>query len=128
MKVIPSASRSFEPAGHENPLSPGVLKKVLAGKADLQPGRVQMINWANLGVGKQFAQHYHEDMQEIFILVQGEAEITIGGQNATLRRGDAVIIDPHEVHQMRNVGAEAVEYLAIGITRETGGKTVVVGP
>jgi mannose-6-phosphate isomerase-like protein (cupin superfamily) len=127
MRIVASVSRSFVPAAHENPLSPGVLKKVLLEKADLRPGRIQMVNWASLGVGKRFAPHYHEDMQEIFILVQGEAEITVGTDTATLRRGDAVVIDPREVHQMRNSGAEAVEYLAIGITSEAGGKTVVVG-
>jgi mannose-6-phosphate isomerase-like protein (cupin superfamily) len=126
MRIIRSASRSFVPAGHENPVSPGVLKKVLLEKADLQPGRVQMVNWASLGAGKQFARHYHEDMQEIFILVQGEAEIAVGTETDTLRCGDAVVIDPREVHQMRNAGIEAVEYLAIGITGEAGGKTVVV--
>jgi polyhydroxybutyrate depolymerase len=71
MRTIKSASVSFVPAGHENPLSPGVLKKVLLEKTDLQPGCIQMVNWASLGVGKRFARHYHEDMQEIFILVQG---------------------------------------------------------
>jgi len=126
MRIIPSASRSFVPAGHESPLSPGVLKKVLLEKADLQPGRIQMVNWAKLGVGKRFARHYHEEMQEVFILVQGEAEITVGTETAALRRGDTVVIDPREVHQMRNTGAEAVVYLAIGITSETEGKTVVV--
>ncbi len=102
----------------------GVLKKVLLEKADLQLGRVQMVNWADLGVGKRFARHYHEDMQEIFIIVQGEAEITAGTQTAMLRRGDAVVIDAREVHQMRNVGTEPV-----GIWRwhhqRGGGKTVV---
>jgi mannose-6-phosphate isomerase-like protein (cupin superfamily) len=102
------------------------LKKVLLEKADLRPGRIQMVNWASLGVGKEFARHYHEDMQEIFILVAGEAEITVAAETATLRRGDAVVIDPREVHQMRNAGTEAVEYLAIGITSEAGGKTVVM--
>ncbi len=126
MKTIPFAYHSFVPAAHENPLSPGVLKKVLLAKADLQPGRVQMINWASLGVGKRFAPHYHEDMQEIFILVQGEAKITVGQETATLCRGDTVVINPREVHQMQNIGAETVEYLAIGITTEAGGKTVVV--
>ena len=126
MKTVPYASRSFVPASHESPLSPGVLKKVLLEKADLRPGHVQMVNWASLGVGKRFARHYHEDMQEIFIIVQGEAEITVGTETATLRRGDTVVIDPREVHQMRNIGMEAVEYLAIGITSEAGGKTVVV--
>jgi mannose-6-phosphate isomerase-like protein (cupin superfamily) len=126
MKIVPFASRSFVPASHENPLSPGVLKKVLAEKADLQPGQVQMINWASLGVGKHFARHYHEDMQEVFILIQGQAEITVGQQTATLCRGDTIVIDARETHEMQNVGSETVEYLAIGITREAGGKTVVV--
>jgi mannose-6-phosphate isomerase-like protein (cupin superfamily) len=126
MRIIPFASRSFVPAGHENPLSPGVLKKVLLEKADLQPGRIQMVNWASLGAGKHFARHYHEDMQEIFIIVQGEAEITVGDKTATLRRGDAVVIDAREVHLMRNSAAESVEYLAIGVTSEAGGKTVVL--
>ncbi len=126
MKLIPFAAHSFEPASHENPLSPGVLKKVLLTKADLQPGRVQMINWASLASGKRFARHYHEDMQEIFILVRGEAEITIAAETVKLRCGDAVVIDPREVHQMWNVGPEEVEYLALGITSEAGGRTVVV--
>lgn len=126
MKLTSFASISFVPAGHENPAAPGVLKKVLLEKADLQPGRVQMINWAKLPVGKQFTRHYHEDMQEVFVLVQGEAEITVGTETAMLRRGDAVLIDAREVHQMRNTGHEDVEYLAMGITGEAGGRTVVV--
>jgi mannose-6-phosphate isomerase-like protein (cupin superfamily) len=126
MKIIPSNARLFIPASHENPLLPGVLKRVLLEKADLQPGRVQMINWARLGVGKRFARHYHEDMQEIFIIVQGKAEITVGAETAEMNRGDTIIIDPREIHQMQNIGSEAVEYLAIGITSEAGGKTVVV--
>ena len=126
MKTIRFAAHSFVPASHENPLSPGALKKVLIQKADLQPGRIQMINWSNLGVGKQFARHYHEDMQEMFLIVQGKAEITVGTETAELGRGDLVLIDPREVHQMRNVGSEDVEYLAIGITSEAGGRTVVV--
>lgn len=126
MRIIKSASRSFVPASHENPLSPGVLKKVLVEKADLLTGSLQMVNWASLGVGKHFARHYHEDMQEIFVIVQGEAHITVGEDDATLHRGDTVVIDPREIHEMQNTGAEAVEYLAIGITSQAGGKTVVV--
>lgn len=126
MKLIPFDGNSFVPAGHEHPTAPGVLKKVLAAKADLQPGRVQMINWARMGVGKQFTRHYHEDMQEIFVIVAGEAEITVGVETATIRCGDAVVIDAREVHQMRNIGEQDVDYLAIGITSEAGGETVVV--
>jgi mannose-6-phosphate isomerase-like protein (cupin superfamily) len=126
MKFIPFAARTFVPAGHESPIAPGVLKKVLLEKTDLQPGRIQMVNWANLGVGKRFSKHYHEDMQEIFVVVQGEAELVVAGESIRLRRGDTVVIDAREVHTMRNAGTKEVEYLAIGITSETGGKTVIV--
>jgi len=60
--------------------------------------------------GREFARHYHEDMQEIFICCKGEAEITVGNGD----RHFCVVamrswFDPREVHQMRNVGREAVE-------------------
>ena len=126
MRVIRFADREFVPASHENPLMPGVFKKVLAMKADLQPGRIQMINWSSMDVGKQFAAHYHEDMQEIFIIVAGSAEITVGDELAVLHRGDAVLIDAREVHQMRTLESVPLEYLAIGVTSESGGRTVIV--
>lgn len=126
MRIVRFEALEFVPAGHENPLAPGVVKKVLAQKDDFQPGRVQMINWAKLLPGKRFARHYHEDMQEIFIIVQGTAEITVEQQRFMLSRGDAVVIDAREVHEMHNASGEDVDYLAIGITREAGGRTVLV--
>jgi mannose-6-phosphate isomerase-like protein (cupin superfamily) len=126
MKIILASDRTFIPAGHENPAAPGVWKKVLFARDDLQAGRVQMINWARLPVGSRFANHYHEDMQEVFIILQGEAEITVGGHTQLLRRGDAIQIDAREAHTMRNVGDLDVDYIAMGITGDQGGRTVIV--
>ena len=126
MKIISASDRTFIPASHENPSAPGVWKKVLFTRDELQPGRVQMINWARLPAGSRFANHYHEDMQEIFLILQGEAEITVGSQTHVLHRGDAIAIDAHEAHTMRNVGDIDVEYMAMGITADLGGRTVVV--
>ena len=127
MKIVRFSDQAFTPASHENPASPGTLKKVLLQKADIQPGRIQMVNWASLPLGKQFAKHYHEDMQEIFIIMQGSTEITIDSETAVLQQGDTVVIDAREIHQMRNIGAAEATYLAVGITAGTNGKTVVVG-
>ena len=126
MKTIHAADRPFVPASHENPLSPGVWKKVLLQKADLQAGTVQMVNWAKLPKGKGFAAHYHEDMQEVFIIIQGVTEITVGSETVVLRRGDTIVIDPREVHEMRNLGDEDAEYFALGISAGVGGRTIVV--
>ena len=126
MKTIYAADRSFVPASHENPQSPGAWKKVLLQRADLQSGVVQMINWSRLPPGKSFAPHYHEDMQEVFIVLEGEARITVGSQEAVLRRGDAVVIDAREIHEMCNLGQTEMEYLAMGISSGQGGRTIVV--
>ena len=126
MKIIRSADKPFVPASHENPLAPGVWKKVLCQREELQPGTVQMLNWARLPAGSSFAAHYHEDMQEIFIIVAGEAEMVVAGQTIVLGRGDTIAIDPPEVHRMTNRGSEDVEYVVVGITSNKGGKTVVV--
>jgi mannose-6-phosphate isomerase-like protein (cupin superfamily) len=126
MRVIHATDRPFVPASHENPLAPGVWKKVLAQKAELMPGTVQMVNWARMNPGNHFAAHYHEDMQELFIILQGAARITVDRQTAVLNRGDAVLIDPREVHEMSSEGDQELEYLALGIATGTGGRTVVV--
>jgi mannose-6-phosphate isomerase-like protein (cupin superfamily) len=114
------------PASHEDTKDPGVFKKVLLKQHELMNGRVQMINWAMLPVHKAFEQHYHEDMQEIFIMIRGKATIWVDDKQETLGPGDAVVIPMKSIHKMRNVGVEQVEYIVIGISQGKKGKTVVV--
>jgi mannose-6-phosphate isomerase-like protein (cupin superfamily) len=125
MKTILFDGVSYVPAGHEDPLTPGVWKKVLFQRDDLRLGRMRMVNWARLPAGSTFTPHYHEDMQEIFIILSGTTRIRVGDEESTLRRGDAVLIDRYEIHQMWNEGSEDVEYLAIGIAAGEGGRTVL---
>lgn len=125
MEVTYASDRSYVPAGHEDPRDPGVWKQILFQKADFQAGSVQMVNWAKMRPGKSFAPHYHEDMQEVFVIVDGVARLTAGDKTVTLRRGDAVLIDVREVHRMWNEGREDVEYLVVGITSGEGGRTVL---
>jgi len=126
MHIIKGNMIDYVPASHERSDDPGVLKKVLVQAADLIDGKVQMINWALLPAGKSFQAHYHEDMQEIFILVQGRTQINIEGETAELNIGDAVFIPVSAVHTMHNLHSEDAAYIAIGITSGQGGKTVVV--
>ncbi len=126
MRKIDFEQMVYEAAGHEDVRAPGVWKKVLFRKADLQVGRVQMVNWAKLPAGNSFAAHYHEDMQEIFVLVSGQVRLRVGDAECTLQRGDSVLIDPREPHQMWNEGSEDAEYLAIGIVSGEDGRTVLL--
>ena len=126
MRYIPHSAATFVPASHENPVAPGVLKKVLATKHQLQDGHVQMINWSLLPVGSSFRPHYHEDMQEVFIMVSGDAEMTVAEEVVPLQTGDMMIVEPREVHTMRNTGSTDVVYIVLGISSEQGGQTIVV--
>ena len=56
-----------------------------------------------------------------------ETRIRVGDQDTVLRQGDAVLIEPREVHQMWNDGDVDVDYIAIGIAGGPDGQTVLVG-
>lgn len=126
MKKVFGQQLEFEPASHEPRENPGVLKKVLFRKEDFQPGSIQMVNWALLPAGKSFALHYHEDMEEVFIILSGKAELECEQEKMTLEPGDAVLIPPCERHRMSALGDEDVQYLVLGNSGNRGGKTVVV--
>ncbi len=126
MQIARGSQIQFIPASHENPDEPGVLKRVLATKEDLFRGQVMMVNWSLLPDGKSFEPHYHEDMQEVFVILNGTVTMTVDDQPHELRHGDAILIAPHEIHRMSNHCGEAVEYIVFGVSTEQDGKTVVV--
>lgn len=125
MQIVRGDEIDFTPASHEDPDDPGVLKRVLATKFDLIVGLVQMVNWTRLPVGKSFRKHFHEDMQEVFVIIDGQVEFWCDGESVQLGRGDAVLVDPQEVHQMTNLGKADAFYLVFGISSRDGGKTVL---
>ena len=124
MKIIRSSSMQFIPASHENPLDPGVLKKVLFTHADILPGQIQMVNWAQLLPQKSFQRHYHENMQEVFILLSGKVEMNLGSEKEIMEKGDAVIVPIKATHTMRNLENAPAEFIVFGISVGEG-KTVL---
>jgi len=126
MKIIRLKELEFLPAGHEDPKSPGVLIKILLQKNDLLADHLQMVNWAKMGVGNSFRPHYHQDMEEIFIILKGRARIRIQEEEAELGKEEVVVIPIGRTHEMKNIGEEEVQYIVIGISQGKGGKTVVV--
>lgn len=126
MKIVRFRNLRFIPASHEDQKNPGVLKKVLFEKDDLIDGRIQMINWAKLPKGKFFELHYHQDMDEVFIILSGKAKLRVGEKEVTLEKGDAVIAPMKKIQQMTNIGSNDVEYIVLGISTGQGGKTMVL--
>ena len=127
MRAIIGSQIPFVPASHEDHSRPGVLKRVLLTKPDLSPGRVQMVNWALLPVGSAFTRHYHEDMEEVFVITKGKAAMRCGAEEQSLEAGDCIVVGKREPHEMRNTGDVDVEYVVFGVSAEQGGRTIVCG-
>jgi mannose-6-phosphate isomerase-like protein (cupin superfamily) len=127
MKFIPASDGEFIAASHENATNPGVLKRVIATHNDLPLGQVMMVNWARLPGNSSFQRHYHEDMQEVFVLISGHVAMTVDENTVELSSGDTVIVAPHEIHQMQNLKNSVAEYLVFGVSTGQGGQTRVVG-
>ena len=79
-----------------------------------------------LPAGSSFQLHFHEDMQEVFVLIKGSVEMRCGDAISQMNAGDTIIVQPREQHQMFNIGAHAAEYLVFGISSGQNGRTVVV--
>lgn len=126
MKVVRGTSVPFVPASHEDPRHPGTLKRVLLTAQDLFPGQVQMVNWAEMKPGNSFRRHYHEDMAEVFIIVQGEGLMRGDSREEQLYAGDLVLVPPRVEHEMHVCGEHVLTYIVFGVSRGTGGKTVVI--
>ncbi len=124
MKIVRLQDLDFIPASHEDPKDPGALKKILLKRDDLPNGRIQMINWAKIPIGKSFAPHYHESMIEVFIIISGKVRVKIDQEEATLEKGDTVVAFEKQVHEMKNISDEEVDYFAMGVVTGEGGKTI----
>ena len=126
MRISKAAYLPYLPASHEDQERPGVLRKVLVENGVIPQGKVRMVNWAHLGVGSSFRPHYHEDMYEVFVLVAGRAQMSVSGASIELEVGDTEVVEPREVHSMRNLGSIPVQYLVFGVATGEGGKTITL--
>jgi mannose-6-phosphate isomerase-like protein (cupin superfamily) len=126
MKVIKTVNITFVPASHEDLQDPGVLKKVLFKREEITSGWIQMINWCKLLPKRSFEAHFHETMDEIFIITNGRVLMKAGDESVELSSGDAVYIPEKTIHTMDNLHSSTTEYIAIGIAKKEGGKSVNV--
>lgn len=126
MKIVRLKDLPFLPASHEDPRRPGVWKKILLENREFTPGNLQMVNFAKMHAGSSFRPHYHEDMDEYFIILRGKARVWIEKEAAQIEAEEMVLLPRGRVHRMENIGPEDLDYIVIGISYGKGGKTIVV--
>ena len=63
--------------------------------------------------GKSSLPHFHKESEESYLILSGKASLAVDSHKFELSRGEAVLIEPHEVHQISNPGPADLVFLAV---------------
>jgi mannose-6-phosphate isomerase-like protein (cupin superfamily) len=63
--------------------------------------------------GHASSPHFHKFSEESYLILSGEATIKIDDQIFTLKPGEAVLIEPREIHQISNQKDEDLLFIAV---------------
>ena len=58
--------------------------------------------------GKGSLPHYHPEVEEVYYLLWGKAEMEVDGQVEVVEAGDVVVIPPGATHHIRNLSDKEV--------------------
>jgi len=73
--------------------------------------RQQSLAEARLAPGVATTPHYHAVTEEIYYILKGEAEMTLGEETRAVGPGDAIAIPPGERHTIQNSGTDELIFL-----------------
>jgi mannose-6-phosphate isomerase-like protein (cupin superfamily) len=73
--------------------------------------RKQSLAEARIEPGKRTAPHYHPLTEEIYYIVEGAGQMTIGDQSREVKPGDAIAIPPGAIHTILNTGTSTLKLL-----------------
>ena len=71
----------------------------------------QSLAEARVAPGLETQPHYHPLTEEIYYILQGGGEMTIGKEMQLVGPGDAIAIPPGAIHTIRNSGEQTLLFL-----------------
>jgi mannose-6-phosphate isomerase-like protein (cupin superfamily) len=71
----------------------------------------QSLAEAVIAVGCETVLHRHHTAEELYYIVQGQGEMTLGNETFPVVVGDTVAIAPGTAHKIRNTGKEELKIL-----------------
>lgn len=71
-----------------------------------------------LPAGASTGAHLHREVAEFYYVLGGEGTVTVAGETAPIRSGDAIPIQLAEPHSVANTGAEPLEFMIVGVSRD----------
>ena len=91
-----------------------IRKKVM-----LRPGDIPHLtnfSQAIFAPGQVANAHAHSDMYEVFFVSAGRGTMAVNGMDQALLPGVCILVEPGDVHEVTNTGAEPLVLTYFGIT------------
>lgn len=76
-------------------------------------GKSHSVAKITLPPGGASLRHFHKHSEESYLIHTGTAHLTLDQKTYELLPGDAVLIEPYEVHQIANRGEEDLIFTAV---------------
>jgi mannose-6-phosphate isomerase-like protein (cupin superfamily) len=73
--------------------------------------RLQSLAVARLPAGASTTPHHHPLTEEIYYILEGEGQMTLGSEQRRVAPGDAIAIPPGQIHQIINIGGSVLRFL-----------------
>lgn len=99
MKFYSLDSSPFKPVSHD----PGLKKRVIVTEGF---SCIKHVSHIVLEPGSTASLHSHADAFEVFYCVRGRAVFSIGEKKVPLKKGDCLVVEPHEEHAIKEVPEE----------------------
>jgi len=69
--------------------------------------------------GASIGPHLHREVAEFYYVMNGDGAATVATETAPVHAGDAVPIQLNEVHSFENTGTQPLEFLIVGVSRDS---------
>jgi quercetin dioxygenase-like cupin family protein len=92
------------------PYAAGIQKRVVLGPRQGAPTFVMRIFDVPPGAASPW--HQHDWEHEVYVLAGKGVAISQGGETP-IRRGDAILIVPNEMHSLKNTGRAALRFMCL---------------
>ena len=81
-------------------------------------GRMSIISCFRRGRPK--ALHRHTGVEEVYYVINGDGEASVGAETAAIHKGDAVPLQLNDPHAFKNTGTQDLEFMILGVAAQKG--------
>ena len=86
---------------------------------------VFLSNWSYvdhlvLPPGASEGMHRHTGVEEVYYVINGDGEASVGSETTPIHKGDAVPLQLSDPHAFRNTGTTDLEFMILGIAAQKG--------